>query len=87
MFPWKRIVSVSLLLLLDIGAFLFLAIESMSYGDTTDLLADESYQRFEHGVTVGWWLWWGINAALLAVLLYRAIKQYAAARQQTAKGG
>jgi len=65
MLPWKRIVLVSSILLLDIGAFLLLAILSISYGDVTELLEDKSYQRLERSVTVGWWLWWGINAGYL----------------------
>ncbi|GGF27341.1 hypothetical protein GCM10011383_43750 [Hymenobacter cavernae] len=50
----------------------------MSYGDETDLLEDEAYQRFERSVTFGWWLWWGVNAGILALLLYRLFKQRAA---------
>lgn len=84
--PWKKIVLVSFILLLDLVAFLFLAIESMSYGDVTHLLEDKAYQRFECFVTMGWWFWWGINAATLAVLLYRFVKQNATAYQQLPKG-
>ncbi|QIL78356.1 hypothetical protein [Hymenobacter sp. HDW8] len=76
---WKTIVLVSSVLLVDIVAYLLLAMLSMSYGDVTHLLEDEAYQRFERSVTVGWWLWWGINVGTLAVLLYRLFKQHAAA--------
>ncbi|OUJ68768.1 hypothetical protein BXP70_27430 [Hymenobacter crusticola] len=79
MLPWKRIILGSAILLLDSGALLLLIVLSMSYGDETDLLEDEAYQRFEHSVTLGWWFWWGLNAALLARLLYRLLKQRAAA--------
>ena len=86
MLPWKRIVLVSSILLLGIGAFLLLAILSMSYGDVTEPLEDKSCQRLERSVTVGWWLWWGINAGILGVLLYRLFKRYARARQQLPRG-
>jgi len=75
MLVWKRIVVVSSILLLDIGALLLLTMLSMSYGDVTDLLEDEAYQRFERGVSIGWWLWWGVNAAIIAVLFYRVVQQ------------
>ena len=68
-------------LYLGIGAFFLLAILSMSYGDVTEPLEDKSCQRLERSVTVGWWLWWGINAGILGVLLYRLFKRYARARQ------
>jgi hypothetical protein len=53
MLRWKTIVLVSAVLLLDVSAFLLLATLSMSYGDVTDLLEDETHQQFERGATVG----------------------------------
>ena len=82
MLAWKRITLVSAVLLLDIGAFLILFIQSLHFSDETDLLEDEAYQRFELGVSLGWWLWWGINAAMLVVVMYWAFKQSVAVRQQ-----
>ena len=76
---------VSAVLLLDIGAFMLLVILSMSYGDVTHLQGNEAYERFERGVLVGWWLWKGINAAALAVLLYRVFRRILA-YQEPSKG-
>ena len=83
MLAWQRMVVVSAVLLLDVGAFLLLTTLSMSYGDVTDLLEDEAYQQSERGVSMGWWLWWGVNAAIVAILLYRVIQRRAAAPSAT----
>ena len=74
---------VSAVLLLDVGAFPLLTTLSMSYGDVTDLLEDEAYQQSERSVSMGWWLWWGVNVAIVAMLLYRTFQRRAAAQSAT----
>lgn len=86
MLPWKKIILASAGLLLDVGTFLLLVVLSMSYGDETNLLENEAYQQSERRITIGWWLWWVVNAGIIALLFYRAFRQRATARHQRLEG-
>jgi hypothetical protein len=73
MFPWKKILLVITILLLDIGAALYLAVWLMDYGHVPPF-KDEAFEQYKREVDAWCRVWSLVNLALLSLLLYSVIK-------------
>lgn len=80
MFPWKKAVLASLLLLLDLGVVMVLGVLMMDYDDSYGGPAAEygawhTMTPFQQGVQVSWVPWVAVNVLALLAVVYWLLKR------------